>query len=118
MVVGCTPGTTGSEECHSSIRRATLPFFRSNSATAESFHKLTPALVAALLATTVYGYAVGTYLLTLTSKVFRIFPELTSSSTTLSERLFATSIRSPLAERNTAKPAGYGDEVDAGILAA
>src|SRR5436853_3102446 len=116
IAVGCELGATESEGRQSSIRRFTVPFLRSNSATAEPFHKLTHALVPARLAMTVYGYAAGMYLLVLISKDFKIRPELTSSRTTLSERLFATSRRSPSLELKTASPAGYAGAVSAGFL--
>src|SRR5882672_10218974 len=96
----------GSEGFVRSIQRTTLFVSRFSSATAEPFHKLAHALVPALFAITVYGYAVGMKRLRLRSKDCWISPELISSNTTLSERLLAMSSRSPFGPGNTANPAG------------
>src|SRR5208282_5780873 len=113
IAAGCGLGAVASSCFHRPIRvdRDTSPVFRSNSTIAELFHKLTHALVPALLAITVYGYSAGMYRLASNflrrrAKDFSILPEMTSSSTTLSERLLAISRRSPRAPGSTANPAG------------
>src|SRR5882724_7710852 len=116
MVVGWEPGSIGPSGLSKSIQRETLPVARSSSATVDPFQRLHQALVPTLFATTVYGNALGTNRLRLRSNDFCICPELTSRSTTLSERLLATRRRSPSGVGNTAKPAGYGGAVPTGVL--
>src|SRR5882672_5880174 len=89
------------------IQRSILPVSKFSSATEEPFHRLHHAFVPALLAMTVYGKALGTNRLRLTSKDCWSWPELTSRSTTLSERLLATSRRCPV---------GYGGAVPGGVF--
>src|ERR1700686_4831100 len=55
IAVGCELGAIGSDGFARSIQRVTLPVSRFSSATADAFHRLTQALVPALLAITVYG---------------------------------------------------------------
>src|SRR6267378_5992915 len=102
MTVGCELGAIGSAALAQSIQRATLPVSRLSSATAEEFQRLTHALVPLRLAITVYGYALGIKRLRLRSNDCTILSALVSRTIALSERLSATSRRSPFGPCKTA----------------
>src|ERR1700674_1384265 len=116
IAVGCELDPMESCVFVSSIHRATLPVWRLSSARLSPFHKLTQAFVPALLAITVYGYALGMKRSRLRSNDCEILPEPVSRTMALSERLLAMRRRSPLGPLRTASPAGYGSAVPAGVL--
>ena len=116
IAVGCDPGASGSSGWFSLIHRTTFPLVRSNSATFDAFHKLHHARRPSRVATHAYGYDDGTRSLVLRSKLCRTFPVAGSSSTALSERLFATRSLSLPPSAISARPAGYGIAVCGGAV--
>ncbi len=114
--VGCEPAARGSSGCFSLIQRATLPLARSSSATCDAFHKLHQALRPLRVATHVYGNDDGIRSLVLRSKLCKMFPVAGSSSTALSDRLFAIrSLSWPSLAINVI-PAGYGMAVRGAVF--
>src|SRR5258708_39900072 len=82
----------------------------------EEFHKLHQARRPSRVATTVYGNDDGIISCVLRSNCCKTRPSPESRSTTLSERLFATSNRSLPLPEITASPAGYGIAVPGAVL--
>src|SRR5579864_8498686 len=98
------------------IHRLTFPLVRSSSAICDAFHRLHHARRPSFVATHVYGYDDGTRSLVLKSKFCSTFPVAASSSTTLSERLFATRSLSWPPSEISAIPAGYGIAICGGAF--